>query len=253
MAKKTDKERRKQQEQAQWERENKQLREIRSNVLEKKAALKAKGCFLPFYDFLDSYEDEFKKVVAWARTEFRSLHDVFELLPDEMDNDWKRLGLPGDWQQIFFKCDDEHAASYNDDDPNANLRGGAVGFLDFNNNLHTIIQVIKNPQFGKKHKEHKYAFKIPILFHEVGHVKDYEEKINFNHETKTADLIEAEVFAHLFALKECYQRAYYISGDSWLASLMKHKDHTDYRGEVVRRVIERFEKPAFMPWLDFDI
>lgn len=124
MAKKCDKERRKQRDQALWEREKKELEERRKNGPAMKVALRAKGCVLPLYDFLDSYEDEFKKIVTWAKTEFRSLDDVFERSPDEMDNDWKRLGLPDDWQQIFFSCDDEHAASYNDGDPNATLRGG---------------------------------------------------------------------------------------------------------------------------------
>lgn len=251
--KRKDKERKQEQAQAEWERENKLFQKFRATGPEMKKALRAKGCNLPFYDFLDSYEDEFKKMVAWAKSQFRSLHEVYEMMPAEMDQGWQQHGLPSDWTHIKFKCDDDHASSYLDEDPNAGLRGGAICFHDSSGQVRTIIEVIRNPKIGKRHKESKYVFKLPILFHEVGHVKDFEENINFNRTTFTADLIEAEVFAHLFALNQCYQRAYYISGDSWLASLMKHKDATDYRGEVVRRVLERFTKPALKSWQDYQI
>ena len=220
-----------------------------------KVALKAKGCVLPFFDTLDSFEAEFKKLVAWAKTDFPSLHEVFEVSPADLDaeGDWGRLGLPGDWVQVRFDCDDELAASYTARDTTANLRGATTGFHDGSGGFHTIIQVVKNPACRWEHKEYKYALKLPVLLHEIGHVKDYESKINFDRDSKTADLIEGEVYAHLFALDECFRRAYFMSGGMYLDSLTDYKDATDYRGEVVRRLLARFQKPTYRQWMDYEL
>jgi hypothetical protein len=95
--------------------------------------------------------------------------------------------------------------------------------------------------------------KLPILLHELGHVKDHENQINFDGSRKTADVVEAEVYANLFALDECFRRGYFESGEMWFASLMRYKDDTDYRGECVRRLLTRFHKPAYRSWQSYDI
>jgi len=252
---KKDKERKRQRKQKQWEREKAEIEDRWRKAPHMKAALRAKGCILPFYDTLDSYEAEFGKLVAWAKAEFRSLHEVYEVSPIDLDDegDWGRLGLPADWTQILFDCDDALAASYTTRDTTANLRGATTGFRDATGEFHTIIQVVKNPACQWEHKEFKYALKLPVLLHEIGHVTDYESKINFDRDSKRADLIEGEVYAHLFTLDECFRRAYYMSGTTYLDSLAAYKDASDYRGEVVRRVLARFQKPTHRPWMDYDL
>ena len=243
------------QKQRQWKIEKTEIENLWNQAKKLKPALKAKGCDLPFYDFLDSYETEFNRLVAWAKETCPSLHGVFEISNGDFDSetDWGRLGLPADWMQVFFVCDDETATSYTARDSSANLRGAATGFHDPSGRFHTVIEVIKNPECKWEHKEYKYAFKLPILLHEIGHVRDYENKGHFNPELKTADLIEGEVYAHLFALDECFRRAYFTSGVMYLDSLMDYKDSSDYRGEVVRRLLSRFNKPEYKQWLDYDL
>jgi hypothetical protein len=252
---KKDKERKRQRKQEQWEREKAEAEDRWRKAPQMKAALRAKGCVLPFYDTLDSYEAEFKKLVVWAKGSFRSLHEVFEVSPTDLDDegDWGRLGLPADWTQIRFDFDHELASSYIARDTEANLRGVTTGFHDTTGGFHTIIQVIKNPACRWEHKEYRYILKLPVLLHEIGHVKDYENKVNFDRDTKRADLIEGEVFAHIFALDECFRRAYYMSGSMYLDSLTTYKDATDYRGEVTRRVLARFQKPVYRQWMDYDL
>lgn len=113
--------------------------------------------------------------------------------------------------------------------------------------------MIRNPACKWEHKEYKYALKLPVLLHEVGHVKDMEGKVHFDRDSKTVDLIEAEVYAHCFSLNECFDRAYYMSGEMYLDSLTAYKHASGYRGEVVRRLLNRFEKPVFRQWMDFDL
>lgn len=94
---------------------------------------------------------------------------------------------------------------------------------------------------------------MPFLLHELGHVKDYENKINFDRDTKTADFIEAEVYANLFALDESFRRGYYLAGESFLDSMTAHQNTEDHRGEVCRRLLARFQKPAYRPWTDYKL
>jgi hypothetical protein len=147
------KDRERQRKKQKWETEDAGIKARWQKAPQMKAALRAKGCVLPFYDFLDSYEVEFKKLVAWAKAEFRSLHDVYEVSHADLDNDsnWTRLGLPKHWQQVRFDCDGDLAASYTKRDSNANMRGSTVAFRDDTNNLHTIVEVLRNPVCGLEH------------------------------------------------------------------------------------------------------
>lgn len=247
-AKSRDRERR----QIQWERERDDIQNFRMKGIKMKAFLRSKGFDLPFFDCFDSYEDEFKKLVNWAKIEFPSLHNVYELSREEFeDNDWQKLGLPSDWEQVFFNIDDESAKSYLKKKTDATLEGCTVAFLDGAKNRRTIIKMLKNPQCKYEHKEYKYLWNLPVLLHEIGHVKDHHENINFKPNDEIVDIIEAEVFANLFALNECYRRSYFMSGDFCLESLTQYQEATDYRGEVVRRLLQRFQKPPFVSWQMF--
>jgi hypothetical protein len=244
-----------QQKQEQWEREKAAIEDRREFGPQMKAALQAKGCILPFYDGLDLAEDEFRKLVAWAKAVFPSLHEVYEVnsVDFNLPSNSERLGLPGDWSQIFFSCNDERSSSYAIREPQANLRGATTAFEDPAGGLHTVIEVIKNPSGATLHKENKYILKLPTLLHEIGHAKDHHEGINFNREKRTANLVEAEVFAHLFALNECFSRAYYLSGEFYLKALEDHKDVADHRGLVIPRVLAAFRKPSYRKWTDYEV
>jgi hypothetical protein len=239
----------------QWDLEKAEIENYRKLGPGYKAALRTKGCVLPFYEILDSAEEEFHRIVTCAKSVHPSLHEVYEVEMDDLEDEvgWKRLGLPSDWSQVFYTCEDELAESYQAKDKSANLRGAATAFFDDRGGFHTIIQVIKNPKCDWEHKEYKYILKLPVLLHEIGHVKDYEEKINFNRDAKTADLIEGEVYANIFALTECFRRGYYLGGEMFLDSWAKYKNDTDCRGEMVRRLFQRFQKPTYTKWMDFEL
>jgi hypothetical protein len=250
-----DKERERKRRKAQWEREKAEIDNYRRFGPRFKSALRAKGCVLPFYEALDSAEDEFRRIVEWAKANHPSLQGVFEVGVDDLDDEegWRRLGLPSDWTQVFYTCGDEAAQSYKSRDTTANLRGAATGFFDGGGVFRTIIQVIKNPECSWEHKEYKYLLKLPVLLHEIGHVKDYEEKINFDRDTKTADLIEGEVYANVFALTECFRRGYHLGGEMFLDSWAQYVNDEGYRGEMARRLFQRFQKPTYKKWQDYDL
>jgi hypothetical protein len=237
---------------AQWKAEKGQIERFRRLAPAMKTALREKGCDLPFYDMLDSFEDEFKKLAMWSKEQIPTIHEVYEVGIKDIGGPAQQPSLPADWQRIKLNCEEDIGRSYTAEDPNATLRGGVTWFRDANGGTHAVIEVLRSPPCQWLYKEHKYAFKLPILLHEIGHVKDSEQRINIDLDANKVDVIEAEVFAHIFALSECFQRAYYMSGTMWSDSLAGYKNATDYRGEVARRVIARFQRPTYKAWPDYD-
>jgi hypothetical protein len=236
--------------QAKWKEEKARIEERRKVGPKMKAHVRAKGCNLPFYDGIDSAEEEFHRLVVWAKEQCRSLHAVFEA-EGKLIDDAASLGLPADWEQVTFDMDDQVAESYLARDSKANLRGMTVAFRDAKGEFHTVILVIKNPDCSFEHKENKYLLKLPILLHEIGHVKDHEGQINFKRDTNRVDMIEAEVYANIFALQQSFARAYYLSGEMFLDAIISYKDDKGYRGEVTRRVVDQFKKPEYREWGEF--
>lgn len=55
------------QRQAQWEKENAEIQQYRQLGPQIKAALRAKGCVLPYYDMIDSPREEFKSSLRGQR------------------------------------------------------------------------------------------------------------------------------------------------------------------------------------------
>jgi len=66
-----------------YDAEKKQIEEFRKNGALLKPSLRKVGCDLPFYDYLDSYTEEFERVVAAGRSAFPSLMGVHEVDDDD--------------------------------------------------------------------------------------------------------------------------------------------------------------------------
>src|SRR4051812_38657038 len=109
---KKDKERERRRKQEQWAKESAQITANQRFAGRMKRDLRAKGCVLPFYEMMDSSEEEFNRVAAWAKSEFRTLHGVFEVDAAVLDGPTHphRLQVPEGGQQVIYKCEDEHPA-----------------------------------------------------------------------------------------------------------------------------------------------
>ena len=104
---------RKESQDAKWEAENASVQDFWAKADRVKAHVRAQGCNLPFFDFLDSYEEEFRRVVAWAKNTFPSLHGVFEVSAELLADDagYQHLRLPADWKKIWFNASRPSAAT----------------------------------------------------------------------------------------------------------------------------------------------
>lgn len=234
----SQKDRKKQQAQKQWESENAQLLSFRKKTPYMKMILRSRGCDLPFYDFLDSYESEFAKLVDEFSVSQPTLIGIHEVEEKELDStDWERFGGTANLQQIFYDCDDDVASTYGED-KKANVKGNTVTLRDSDGGIHTLVRTCRNMKSRFQHKDLKYALKIPALLHEVGHVIDIERRINFDPDKESCRIIDAEVFANRYALEQCVKRGYRQCLGMWLDSWQNYLDAKDYRGEVARRTLD---------------
>jgi hypothetical protein len=238
-AKKKQKSRKKGRVQQQWKSEQGQILSLHRKAPYMKMILRSRGFRLPFFDFLDSYEAEFAKLVDEYLASRPTLIGIYEVADEELEStDWERFGGAADWQQVFYNYDDDPTETYGREGKRVNVKGSTVTLRDTNGGLHTMVRICRNIKCAFQHKELKYAAKIPALLHEIGHVIDIEERINFDPEEETCRIIDAEVFANRYALEQCVQRGYRQSLVTWLDSWRGYVDAKDYRGEVARRSLD---------------
>ena len=203
-----------------------------------KMILHSRGFQRAFLDFLDSYEAEFAKLVDEYLASRPTLIGIYETDDEGLKSiDWARFGGAADWQQVFYNCDDDTTETYGREDKRANVQGSMVTLRDTNGGIHTMVRIYRNMKCAFQHKEFKYALKIPALLHEIGHVIDVEERINFDPEKGTCRILDAEVFANNYTLEQCVQRGYRQSFKIWLDSWRGYVDAEDYRGEVARKTL----------------
>jgi hypothetical protein len=146
------------------ERQYAELSDIRAAALYWKSYVKRRGCDLPFYDFLDSYEDEFNRIAAEAMSNYPSLLGIHEA--DESvyrKRDWSAFGYgrPIDLHWIY------EVADYGDHNSKANMCGVASVFEGDDGRYRTAIMIRHAVKNKFEHREFKYVTKIAALCHEI--------------------------------------------------------------------------------------
>lgn len=202
-----------------------------------KRVLRNRGVDLPFYDYYDSYFSEFNKVVADAKSKFPSLLNIVELEDREYFNTDRSSFVDG-MQQIFWDSEQE-VTGYGIVSENSNISGFTSAFRAPNGEIKTLVILRKSVPKSQPHRENKYVFKLVALLHELGHVLDIEQQLNFNHDAGTFNVIEAEVFAHLHALRRMAERNYYQCFMMLLDALKEYTAAKNYLGDVVNLTLDR--------------
>jgi hypothetical protein len=130
----------------------------------------------------------------------------------------------------------------------ANLAGHATAFRNSAAGIQTVIIIKRAIRTSFRHAHLKYALKIASLCHEIGHVQDIEQRTNFKIDPPSLDIIEAEVYAHLFALDMLAKRGLRMSY-TLLADGLRDATGTDgYLGRVATAVVERMPECTFPDW-----
>jgi hypothetical protein len=250
MSKRNQKKRSKQQ--RRWDAEKKSIDEFWAAAPEMKRRLRQWGCDLPFYDYLDSYTEKFEQIAKNAlkgHPSLREIHEVDE--PTFHAKSWAKLGY-GNWRQVQVHYDDKYENDYGKAATDENLCGCASIFYDEEGSLRTGIMIRRTVKNWMEHREYKYITKIVALLHELGHVHDIENQINFkiNGDKADVDIIEAEVFANLFALDRLAEQHLRICYRTLLDAFRRHSKKAGYIGEVCQKVLERHTEHDLVDWED---
>lgn len=235
--------------QKQWEAERDRFREVQAQAPRVKAVARARGFDLPFFDALDSYETEFHTLVAEARAAHPSLVGVFEV--DDEDRalrERQRYGVEPGWEHILFTCSDPAATTYNDPNHEGIITGSTTAYREPGGRVRTLVLIRSAVPGAVLHRDGKYAFKLIALLHELGHVEDIEREANFHTTEGVADIIGAEVYAHLHALDRCNRRGLFLSADTLEDALRKYLGGADYRAQVAERVLAVYRRPERRTW-----
>jgi hypothetical protein len=210
---------------------------------------------LPFYDFLDSHATAFNTIAEKAKKEHPSLLAVHEL-GDEMyyDTDLVDLGYL-DFEQVFYTIDDS-LSDYGKASPDENDSANLSGFMTTlrrraDGQINSVIMLRRDITIRSMDiPEARYLFKCAALLHEIGHVEDLERKINFDPDAKRMDVIEAEVFAQLWCLKELAALHMWQAFDTLVKALVTAKATSGYLSTVAKLTLERMPEYRPVNWLN---
>ncbi len=248
---KREKEKRERQRQAQYEGERASMENFRRLAPTLKPVLRQVGCDLPFYDFLDSYEEEFSRTVSVAMREFPSLLGIHEVDENEfVDMNWTKYGADG-LRQVFFSLDDKFAGYGANGNSKANIRGSAAFFLDGDGHPRSVVLIPRSVKCSFEHKELKYAFKIGSLLHELGHVNDAEKRINIDAETGRMDVVQAEAYANSYALGRLADRCLGQTYSILYEAMRELASSNGYEAEIGRLVLEQHRRRDIPNWNEY--
>lgn len=246
-----EKEKKLRQQKAKYEDEKATIENFRKVAPKLKPLLRRVGCDLPFYDFLDSYEEEFRRIVTTAIQQFPTLLSIHEVDDAEfLQPDWANFGVDAA-KQVFFNIDERFAQYGKGSNSKANIRGSATFFLGDDCCCKSVILIPRSPKCSFHYKELKYAFKIASLLHELGHIQDAELRINIDVSDKRFDLVEAEAYANKYALDKLVERCLGQTYTILYGGMVDLASTGDYEAEVGRLVLERHAHQQIPNWKDF--
>ncbi|MGN6545457.1 MAG: hypothetical protein ACTHK7_10455 [Aureliella sp.] len=213
----------------------------------KKASLRAEGCHLPFYEAIDSFEEEFHRLAKAAAKDHPSLVAVREVPEHQVRSvDWLKATYP-DFTSADMQVP-ESAAGYGEHDGTATAFDGKASFYwDANGELRSVVLIQRDLRCSGSRDFH-YGLKIATLFHELGHVHDAENRLHLKLDGSEADIVAIEVYAHCNALARladhCMPEIYEI----YYGTLASGEQLPGYAGEIVRTVLSRHPKQKVRTW-----
>jgi hypothetical protein len=213
------------------------LADFRQKAPLMKRFLKQRGHQQKFYDFLDSYIDAFRREAENAGKQFPSLLGVHEVGDREYYGSHDgafaaMLGYPGLTQVLFetIDVDDEYLA----EDRKLNVNGVTIAFRDEAGSLKTMV-LIRKIVPNASVTEFKYAFKLVALFHELGHVGDWEKGTNLR--DGRVSILDAEVYAHEYAMHRLIDGDYRQALSTYLSALEALTTGNGYQKTVADRIV----------------
>jgi len=166
------------------------------------------------------------------------------------------LSIPTQDLMIRHRVKFDKVINFNDLSENINdsglKKGGVTRFYSINNQDKAVVFIqseFTSARSDGNERRVVEAYRYIFLQHELAYISDFENNINFEKESKKANLFKSEVYAsvstikHLTLKKQTYERMLYANE---LLKLEYIKD--DYFLKVQREVMKKYPKKKLMQW-----
>ena len=97
-------------------------------------------------------------------------------------------------QQLVWHTDREQNG-YGLGTADSNVNGHTNPFRGADGRVRTLVLIRRSVPASKPHREFKYMLKLVALLHELGHIHDMEQQVNFDHAAGTFDVMGASAGA----------------------------------------------------------
>lgn len=104
-----------------------------------------------------------------------------------------------------------------------------------------------------KNEDVAWAIRTLMLLHEFGHADDILKGKNFDHASRTLDIVEAEIYAHLFAAKVAQKRGYREGLSYYISNFQEYaKSDSELLKEVAAGLLSCKEYRSMRQWVKKD-
>lgn len=165
------------------------------------------------------------------------------------ETNWDELGY-GHLSQVFFSISDG-LADYGTSERETNTRGNATFFEAEYGEQHAVILLPTRVPGSNDARDLQFALKVGALVHEIGHVVDAEQSLNIRIKERQFDVIDAEIFANVYALNYLAEQTMGQSYNMLFEAIEKVNEQEGYMREVGRGVLAVHPRAAIPNWNDF--
>ena len=196
----------------------------------------------PFLDGFDNYVDEYER---WKKMEVvKGLLGIFELADEDyLEKETKDL-LPAigfsSCEQLFYGVEVENTGGLHKETSTAG--GWTSAVRDQHGKIRAVIFVRRDvPPHPDDDEvpsdESTAAHKLLVLMHEMGHADDIRKEVNYDHNSLTLGIVEAELYAHDFVVRHCQKLGYRLMLDEYIRNI---ENQLTSKNEAARIAAERF-------------
>ena len=166
------------------------------------------------------------------------------------------LSIPTQDLMIRHRVKFDNVIDFNDISENINdsslNKGGATRFYTVNNQERVVVFIQSDFATSRtdcNERRVNEAYRYIFLMHELAHISDVENNINFDKESEKGNLFKSEVYAsictikHLTVKNQTYERMLYANELLRLESVKN-----DYLLKVQREVMKKYPKKKLMQW-----
>ena len=216
------------------------------------AQLKRKGCDLPFYYDLQSYQGEFFRTMIQAKKDYPTLLNVHRVNSEAMKPS-NILGWLKEYYPDYSPIDLSNTDGSNDlTDEDLTDISGCVSFLNDTHGQWSAVILVNMRPSPTDLTDKQWPYMLASLLHEIGHLDDATKSGTLNPVECWRDPIPSEAYAYCFALDALADRSNYLLYESvYNTMLTASQSNTRVYADACKLVIANHKKRTVTNWKDY--